>query len=245
VVEETVGQTLLALENVSKTIGGKQIVEPISFTLAEGQVLALCGGNGAGKSTILRMIAGSILPSSGTITLDGLQWRTSRQEYAARIGYMPDDFSFGASLTARETIDFYAALRGVGRERGGEVLAAVGLTEKADSRVSAFSKGMRQRLLFAQALLARPRLLVLDEPTNGLDPHWMASFVELAGRLKRDGQAIILSTHNLPVAEEVADQVILLDAGRVISTGTVEQYRQDFGPAGLTRAFAEHWAGRE
>jgi ABC-type multidrug transport system ATPase subunit len=234
-----VAEPLLVLRDVSKSIGGNQIVQPLSLTLPAGQVLALCGGNGAGKSTILRMVIGNMMPSSGAISLDGLEWRRSRREYAAKIGYMPDDFNFGMALTARETVCFYAALRDLGRSRAEEVLEVVGLTEAADRKVASFSKGMRQRLLFAQALLARPRLLVLDEPTNGLDPRWMRTFAELAGELKKNGQSMLLSTHNLPVAEEIADRVVLLDAGRVVSTGSVDDYRQAYGNGGLARAFAE------
>lgn len=236
---------LLVLRDVSKTIGRKTIVHPLSLTLQAGHVLALCGGNGAGKSTILRMIIGSIRPTTGTIALGGLTWHDDRRAYAEQIGYMPDEFNFGLALTARETIRFYASLRGVGPTRAEEVLAAVGLAEAADMKIAAFSKGMRQRLLFAQALLASPKLLVLDEPTNGLDPYWMRAFVELAKESKERGQAIVFSTHHLEVAEEVADHAVFLDAGRVVSNGRIDDYRRTYGSGGLSRAFVEHFSGKQ
>ncbi|GAX89586.1 ABC transporter ATP-binding protein [Effusibacillus lacus] len=232
-------KTVLELDNVSKTIGEKIIVQPFSLRLSAGQVLALCGGNGAGKSTILRMIAGILQPSSGTIRVCGLEWKHSRKEFAGKIGYMPDDFQFGQSLTARETLGFFAELRGVSRDKADQTLELVGLSEVANRQVSGFSKGMRQRLLFAQALLADPPLLILDEPTNGLDPYWMRSFVSLLNTVKKAGQSVIFSTHNLGIAEETADQAVFLREGCIVSSGPIEQYRNQYGAMGLIGAFSE------
>lgn len=235
----TEGTPLLTLVEVSKRIKGRQIVAPFSCQLWPGQVLALCGGNGAGKSTILRMIAGISQPTSGVIRVGGREWKRERKAFSSQIGYMPDDFSFGLRLSARETINFYAALRGVGETRVQELLTKVGLTDAQHLPVSAFSKGMRQRLLFAQALLADPALLLLDEPTNGLDPFWMKSFVHLVRECKQAGQTVVFSTHDLPIVEEVADHVLFLDQGKVVGAGTVDQFLDRYGSAGLHGAFAE------
>lgn len=143
---------VLQLEEVTKSIKTQTIVQPISFSLEPGDVLALCGGNGAGKSTILRMITGIVKPTAGTIRVNGLQWAKDRKTYADSIGYMPDDFQFGDALTAQETLQFYASLRNAPKERVTELLQMTGLKEFGHKKVSAYSKGMRQRLLFAQAM---------------------------------------------------------------------------------------------
>ncbi len=230
-------EPILSVQGVAKTIRGKLIVHPLDFTLQAGQVLALIGGNGAGKSTILRMIAGITQPTAGTIRVAGLEWKRARAAYAGKIGYMPDDFQFGHGLTARETILFYASLRNVSVTKTEEIMELVGLSAVQKQSTASFSKGMRQRLLFAQALLADPPLLVLDEPTNGLDPNWMQSFIQLVNRLKQTGQSMIFSTHHLQVAEETADQAMFLHAGEVKSSGTLASYRDRYGVHGLTGAF--------
>ncbi len=219
----------LLLNEVSKTIGKQQIVEPVTIKLERGHALALCGGNGAGKSTILRMIAGIIHPTVGNITLGGLAWKKSRKDYAALLGYMPDDFRFGTALSAWETICFYASLRHVGKYRAEEVLRLVDLMDHRHKSVAAFSKGMRQRLMFAQSILAQPSLLLMDEPTNGLDPYWTDMFAELVLNLKKQGTAIVFSTHHLEIAEQTADDALFLQSGQVMSYQSVEQLKIQYG----------------
>lgn len=232
-------EPVVIMEKVSKLIRRKTIVHPMDIRLEAGTVLALIGGNGAGKSTILRMIAGITPPTSGMIQVCGLEWKQKRSAYAEKIGYMPDDFQFGHSLTARETILYYASLRKAPAANVEQVLEWVGLTDVQHQSMASFSKGMRQRLLFAQALLAEPALLVLDEPTNGLDPYWMQSFLQLVNRLKQSGQSVIFSTHHLEVAEETADFAVFLHAGKVKSSGALDEYRKQYGSRGLFGAFHE------
>ncbi|XID94736.1 ABC transporter ATP-binding protein [Paenibacillaceae bacterium WGS1546] len=233
------GEPLLLAEGIGKKIGARTLVEPIDLRIAKGEALALCGGNGAGKSTILRMISGIARPSSGTLRVGGWTWSGNRRAFAKQIGYMPDDYSFSQVMTAMEALSFWAALRGEGKERALEALDVVGLKEKRNDNVQTFSKGMRQRLLFAQAILAKPPLLLLDEPTNGLDPYWMDEFAVQIRELKRKGHAIILSTHQLTVAEEVADAVVFLNEGKKCGEGRVEAYRARFGEHPLHAAFRE------
>lgn len=228
----------LRLEQVTKVMQNQTILQPVDLTLKRGRILALCGGNGAGKSTLLRMIAGISKPSKGRVRVAGLEWKQDRKAYANRIGYMPDDFQFGNALSAQETLLFYASLRGVPRQRAMQLLRAVGLEQVLHKPVSAFSKGMRQRLLFAQSMLAKPPLLVLDEPTNGLDPYWTEAFAELVKKARSEGQSVVFSTHQLNVAEEVADQVVFLDEGHVRFCGEVSHLQRKFGMNGLGRAFA-------
>lgn len=234
----TEDQPVLVLDAISKTIKGKTIVSPFSFSLPQGSVLALCGGNGAGKSTILRMIAGISQPTSGSIQVNGVIWKRNRREYSSAVGFMPDDFSFGQSLTAGETIEFYAALRGAeAKKRVDSVLEEVGLQENRSMRVSSFSKGMRQRLLFGIALLGDPELLVLDEPTNGLDPYWLQAFVGLVNDRKKRGKSVVFSTHHLESAEMTADYAILLHAGQISQAGAMKDFTDRFGSDGLRKAF--------
>lgn len=233
------GKYFLEMRQVGKSIKKQRVVHPFDLNVEKGRVLALCGANGAGKSTIIRMIAGITQPTSGTIKLAGLQWHKQRKAYAELLGYMPDDFTFGTALSAWETMCFYAALRHVERERVREVMELVELYDVRTKSVATFSKGMRQRLMFAQAILAKPQLLLLDEPTNGLDPYWMGMFAELIHTLKTTGTTIVFSTHQLNIAEEAADEAIFLHVGHVISSGTIAHYKEKYGAKGLEAVYAD------
>jgi ABC-type multidrug transport system ATPase subunit len=222
---------------VHKEFHGKTVIGDVHLQADSGEVVALCGGNGAGKSTLLRMLAGIIRPTSGTITVGGLRWEDDRRKYAEQLGYMPDDYRFSAGLTAMETMLFWAKLRGLGAARVREVLELVGLSDTGHKPVASFSKGMRQRVLFAQALLAKPPLIVMDEPTNGLDPYWMGSFVKLVRQAAADGQTILFSTHQLQIAEVLADRIVFLRDGNVVLDGTKAEIREQFGEKGLQEAY--------
>lgn len=229
----------LWVQQVSKQIGEKTIVHPCSLSVRPGEVLALCGGNGAGKSTLLRMIAGLISPTSGNIKLNTLEPKADRKAYAKAIGYMPDHYEFEPSLTASETLRFFADLKRVSQASMEAALKAVGLWEVRKAKVSSFSKGMNQRLLFAQAMLASPVLMLLDEPTNGLDPYWADAFVSLIRKAKSEGQAVVFSTHHLHIAEQIADQAVFLKEGHMVHAGPLAHYQEKYGEAGLQGAFNE------
>jgi len=226
-----VDDPLVNVNGVSKTIRKQILVEEISFQIPRGSVLALCGGNGAGKSTVLRMIAGILQPSLGEISVNGLYWNKSRKQFSQQIGYMPDDYQFNQGLTAEEALTFWAALRGIPKRKArvSEVLALVGLEDKGKRLVNTFSKGMRQRILFGQALLAKPPLLIMDEPTNGLDPFWMNEFVYLLQGIREEGHTVVFSTHQLEVADKIADQIVFLSHGKNVGSGPTEDIRTEFG----------------
>ncbi|MBO7744242.1 ABC transporter ATP-binding protein [Paenibacillus sp. MWE-103] len=226
---EFVDNVLLEMRMVRKTIGKKTIIDGLNLAVEKGSILALCGDNGAGKSTILRMVAGILELSSGDITVNGLSRKRDRYRYAEIIGYMPDDYRFGGGLSAEEHLAFWSKLRKAPKERVSELLERVGLSDVRRKPVSAFSKGMRQRLLFAQALLARPALLVLDEPTNGLDPFWMETFIQLVQSAKEEGQSVLFSTHQLDVAEACADRLVFLSGGRIVQEGRSASLRNLYG----------------
>jgi len=229
---------IVEIADVSKTIKKTTIVQGINLQVQPGEVLALCGVNGAGKSTLLRMLVGIMQPTAGTIRVQGLEWKADRRAYANQLGFMPDDYRFGNSLTARETLAFWAALRDIPNERVEELLVEVGLADTGKKPVSSFSKGMRQRVLFAQALLAKPPLLVLDEPTNGLDPYWMESFVTLIRKVKEAGQTVIFSTHQLQIAEALAERVVFMSQGTIQIDDRTDHIRGGAGGSGLQDAFA-------
>lgn len=235
----------LVLKEVSKTVGEQQLVEPLNLSCTSGQIVALCGGNGAGKSTIIRMIAGLTLQSKGKITIDGMSIQQSRQQYVQKIGYMPDDFQFTGGFTAYEALAFWGDLKGVPRARVLELLQEVGLQDTGKKKVQSFSKGMRQRLLLAQAILSRPAILLLDEPTNGLDPYWMKRFATMMTTAARNGSLVIFSTHQLQVAEAIADTIIFLHNGKVKLAGSYDDICAQYGEDGLQKAYAALFWGEE
>ncbi len=213
--------------NLSKSIRKKQLLMPMHYQLGKGKILALCGGNGAGKSTLLRMITGLIKPTTGYVTINRRSKKKDKQDFVNQFGYMPDDFKFNKAMTTKETINFYAKIKNINKTRYKEVLNEVGLLDKLNEKTGNFSKGMNQRLLLAQALLAHPNILILDEPTNGLDPYWVKQFCELMLTAKATGQTVIFSTHDLHVAEDIADEVVFLSNGEIISKGSIDRYRDN------------------
>ena len=207
--------TELNVTNISKCYKTKTALHPFSITVREGQCIALCGGNGAGKSTILNILASISSPSSGTVMLDEINMVKQNKEYVSSIGYMPDEFNAQGEMSVEEFMSFYAAIREVSTERIEEVIVNLGLNEKRKEYVKKLSKGMRQRLLLGQSILAEPRLLILDEPTNGLDPYWINEFIDMIKTLKEAGTITVFSTHMMDVAAEIADQVLFIDQGQL------------------------------
>lgn len=215
----------VCIDGVTKSYGGVAAVRDVSFTLREGETIALVGHNGAGKTTLIKLMLGLIRPGAGTVSVLGDN--PAAGEFAARkrLGYLPENVSFNMALTGRETLAFYARLK---RARSGDVpglLDRVGLTAAADRRVGAYSKGMRQRLGLAQALLGDPKVLLLDEPTTGLDPALRRSFYGIIDELRAKGATVLLSSHALTELEGKADRVIILNRGVKIADGTIEELR--------------------
>ncbi|WP_066314843.1 ABC transporter ATP-binding protein [Bacillus sp. FJAT-29814] len=203
----------LEINGISKAFKKKTALQPFSLSARPGECIALCGGNGAGKSTLLDIVAGISAPSSGTVKLTGVDLHTDRKNYISAIGYMPDEFFAQEMLTVAEFLTFYGRFRNVPAKRIQEVIGTLGLETKQNERLKHLSKGMRQRLLFGQAWLAQPALMILDEPTNGLDPYWINVFIDLLKKIKQTGTTILFSTHMMDVAAEVADRIIFMENG--------------------------------
>jgi len=202
----------IQLQHVTKRFKENRGIFDISFTLKPGQITALVGSNGAGKSTIINILTNLLKPDSGEIIRE-----------LKEVRYMPDDIQFPDTLTAEEIIRFLGDLKKVSNERQTELLERVGLLEAKKLKVGQFSKGMRQRLNLAQSLMGDSPFYILDEPTNGLDPYWIAQLKAMLKKERDNQQIVLFSTHFLSLAEEIADQVILIHQGHIIASGEVEQ----------------------
>ena len=219
---------VLEVQGVTRRFGERAAVADITFNVEPGEVYGFLGPNGAGKTTTIRIILGLVRPSSGRVLVNGAD-STSQHVLAARsMGAVVETPAFYGYLTGRETLRQAARVRGnVTDDRIAFVLRLVGLADRADGPVRAYSLGMRQRLALAVALLASPRLLVLDEPTNGLDPAGIHDMRQLLRRLAADeGVAIFFSTHLLSEAEELCSRVAVVHQGRLMVEGSLAELTQ-------------------
>lgn len=213
----------LRIDRVTKNYGSKIACDRLSMTLDRG-VYGLLGANGAGKTTLMRMMCGILEPTSGTISYDGID--VSREEYRDILGYLPQDFGYYPEFTARDFMMYIAALKGIPKGRAkirtDELLETVSLTNEAKKKIKTFSGGMKQRLGIAQALLNDPKILVLDEPTAGLDPKERVRFRNIISRMGAD-RIILLSTHIVSDIEHIANTVMVMKNGQLIHEGSPEE----------------------
>ena len=213
----------LQTEQLTKRYQHTAAVQEVTLTLGEG-VYGLLGANGAGKTTLMRMLCGILEPTAGTVRYGGADIARLGEEYRALLGYLPQDFGFYPDFTGPEFLRYIAALKGLTRaetaRRTGELLAQVGLTDAGKKKLRAYSGGMRQRLGIAQAMLNDPRILILDEPTAGLDPRERVRFRNLIADYAK-GRTVLLSTHIVSDVEAIADKILLMKAGRIVEEGTV------------------------
>lgn len=212
----------LQVERVSKLYGGFVALQEVELELGRG-VYGLLGPNGAGKTTLMRIMTDLLAPSRGRVLCDGRDIHAMGADYRDLLGYLPQDFGVYPNFTAEGFLCYIARLKGLGRvaarQKTAELLELVGLTDRRKRRLGGFSGGERQRVGIAQALLNEPQVLILDEPTAGLDPQERIRFRGLLNRLGKD-RLVLLSTHIVSDVESAADQVILLRRGQVIGQGT-------------------------
>ena len=222
----------LTCEQVSKTFRRKKAVDHVSFSIRQG-VHALLGANGSGKTTLIRMLAGLLPPSEGSICFDQISITKQYDTYCASLGYMPQQQGLYDSYTGRRFLAYMAALKEIPRKsvasEVARVAAAVNLTAELDKRLSAYSGGMKQRLLLASALLGDPKLLILDEPTAGLDPKERVRLRELLADMAKD-RIILVATHVVSDVETVATKVILLRAGKIVDAAPVPELIAKYAP---------------
>lgn len=217
----------LIIDRVSRQYKNKIAVDRISLKLHKG-VHGLLGANGAGKTTLMRMLCGILKPTGGTITFDGID--VSEESYRAILGYLPQDFGYYPEFSAADFLLYLAALKGIPKDRAKrktrELLELVSLSDVSSKKIKTFSGGMKQRLGIAQALLNDPKLLILDEPTAGLDPKERVRFRNLIEELGKDN-IVLLSTHIVSDIEHIADQVLIMKDGQLIYQGKWEETRED------------------
>jgi len=210
---------------LTKKYGSKTAVDHLNMTLSNG-VYGLLGANGAGKTTLMRLLTGIQTPTSGEITLDGKNVSALGERYRSLLGYLPQHFGYYPDFTAWDFLMYVAALKGLpekqAKKRAEELLAAVELQKVSRHKIKTFSGGMKQRLGIAQAMLNNPRILILDEPTAGLDPKERVRFRNLISAFSKD-RIVILSTHIVSDVEFIAEEIIMMKAGRVIHFGKPQE----------------------
>jgi Cu-processing system ATP-binding protein len=217
----------IELAAVSKRYGAKQVVDEVDLAVEQGECLALLGHNGAGKTTLMKLMLGLTRPSAGQIRVQGEDpGDAGAAQRRSRLGYLPENVVFHDAMTGREVLTFYARLKQQPPRLCEELLERVGLGAAAGRRVRTYSKGMRQRLGLAQALLGDPRLLFLDEPTTGLDPALRRQFYQQLGELRRQGVTTLISSHALTEIESRSNRVAIMNRGRLLVSGTLEDLRQ-------------------
>ncbi|SEO68609.1 ABC transporter ATP-binding protein [Paenibacillus sp. OV219] len=220
-------EKLLEVHNLSKQFGNSstKALQDVSFSLGEGRCTALLGPNGAGKTTTIRMLTGLLMPTSGTIRIQGVQ---PGADHRGLIGYLPQTPAFHGWMSGLEFVQYAAELCGMGRrdavQRSAELLERVGIGAAGKRRIAGYSGGMKQRLCLAQALIHRPKLLILDEPVSALDPIGRRDVMELLGELKQE-TTILFSTHVLHDAEELCDDVLIMESGRIALQGQLSEIR--------------------
>ncbi|ETT57959.1 spermidine/putrescine import ATP-binding protein potA [Paenibacillus sp. FSL R7-277] len=217
-------EVVLSARGVRKKIGRKWIIDDVTFDVKKGEIFGFLGPNGAGKTTTIRMLVDLIRPSEGTITVCGYNVNRNPEKALQYVGSIVENPEVYTYLTGWENLQHFARMQpGVDEQRIAEVVEIVRLDQRIQDKVSTYSLGMRQRLGIAQALLGRPRLLILDEPTNGLDPKGIKELREFIRKLADEGLAVFVSSHLLSEIQLLCDRVAIISKGRVLAVGAVDE----------------------
>ena len=216
----------LALRDVSVRFGAVQALSGASVTLRAGEALILAGPNGAGKSTLIGVLLGLVRADQGALCVDGIDQSGVTSAFKERLGYLPEAVAFAEALTGRQVLRFFASARGVPRARVDEVLERVGLTHAARRAVRGYSRGMRQRLGLAVAILSTPELLILDEPTGGLDQEGLAVLGSVLDEWRDAERLVLIATHDLGIMERRVDRIVVIESGKVIADAPPERLRE-------------------
>ena len=220
---------MIRIEGLSKTFGSFKAVDRVDLDVAPGEIHGFLGPNGAGKTTTIRMIAGLLKPSAGSVTIDGHDLGREPEAAKRALGFIPDRPFLYEKLTGAEFLRFHGGLYGLVGEgvetRARELLERFELAAWRDELIESFSNGMKQRLVMCAAFLHQPRAVLVDEPMVGLDPRGALLIKAVFREMSRDGVAILMSTHTLEVAQEMCDQISIILGGRIIARGTVDELR--------------------
>jgi sodium transport system ATP-binding protein len=232
---------VIVLDSVAKSFGAVRALGGVSFSVPDGAITGLLGPNGAGKTTALRAIAGVLAPDAGRVAVDGVDVARDRAGAQRRLGVMPHAQGLYPRLTAREHVRYYAELHGLsGAEldrRVDEVMGLLDMGEFAERRADGFSQGQRVRVALARALVHRPRNVVLDEPTNGLDVAATRAVRALLQRLRAEGRCVLFSSHVMQEVSALCDRIVVIARGEVVAEGTPDDLRRRTGKEGLEDAF--------
>ena len=216
---------MIAVEELSKAYGARTALDRVSFEVPEREIFGFVGPNGAGKTTTLRILAALLEPTAGRAYIDGADVTRQRERVHTRIGYMPDFFGVYDQLTVGEYLDFYAACYRQPKQRRQKIvddlLALVGMTDRKGQPVDTLSRGLKQRVCLARALVHDPAVLLLDEPASGLDPRARVEMREILKELQRMGKTIVISSHILPELTELCTMIGIIDHGRMRAVGSV------------------------
>lgn len=224
----------VAIHDVTQRFDKVQALTRVSLEIDHGEVVGLVGPNGAGKTTTLRLLAGMLAPTEGTVRVDGRDPWVEPDAVRRQIGALIDRTGLYERLTVRENLALFAELFGQPRSRVDELLEQVGLSDRAGRRVAKLSKGERQRTALARAILHRPACIFLDEPTAGLDPGARDDFHQVVRSLQKEGRTILLASHDLAEVEALCGSVILLERGTVLAQGTIAALQAQFGRPGIS-----------
>ncbi|MEW6758733.1 MAG: ABC transporter ATP-binding protein [Acidobacteriota bacterium] len=233
------GNDALVARNLTKAYGNLRAVDGVSLTLAAGEIVGLLGPNGAGKTTTVSMLAGIAPPDGGQVLLGGKPLMAGRPEARGDLGLVPQELALYEGLSAGENLRLFGALYGLGgrdlSDAMGRALRFVGLADRAGHRVKTFSGGMKRRLNLAAGLLHEPAILLLDEPTVGVDPQSRNAIFDLLEELKGRGKALLYTTHYMEEAERLCDRIVIMDHGQILAEGTARSLAEGLGaPARLT-----------
>jgi ABC-2 type transport system ATP-binding protein len=220
---------VIATNDLSFSYGELEVIRGIGFTVERGEILGFLGPNGAGKSTTVKLITGQLIADSGSIRVFGVDMTRNYRQALGRIGVSFESPNLYPELSGFENLAIFARLNGFDTAHIPELLKQVNLSERGKDRVSTYSKGMKQRLVFARALVNRPELLILDEPTVGLDPVGRALIHQLLHQEKKRGTTIFITSHDMWEIDELCDRVIFLNEGQIVANDTPEKLKQQHG----------------
>lgn len=244
----------LHAHRLGKSFGEVRAVDGVSFEVQAGELYGLLGPNGAGKTTTISMIAGLLKPDAGEVTVDGTPFGSDPQRAKRIMGVVPQELALYEELSARENLEFWGRMAGLAareaRQRAGELLEALSLTDRAREALKTYSGGMKRRVNLGCALLHRPKLLLLDEPTVGIDPQARLNILEFIRGLRANGTAILYTTHYLEEAETLCQRIGIIDHGRLLAEGTLAELQERLGgdrlfvlEGDLNHAVPDSWPG--
>lgn len=233
--------SIIEIKNLEKNFSDFKAIQNISLNLEKGKVIGLIGHNGCGKSTLFNLICGILIPTKGKITITGLDLETESIKIRESVSYLSDGTRYYGNLSARKNLEFFAELADKSYDKIDDYLKLVGLFEKKDVEVGGYSKGMMQRFAMAQCLLKEPKIILMDEPTAGVDPKGIVEFNKLIKNLNKSGMTIIVSSHHLSEIIESCEQIIVMKQGKIVLEDTTVNILKKKGKKSINEIFMKYY----